>query len=59
MGLFSRDKERERYYLLPGMGGRSLQRKQKRALMWALLVGITVAATFAGIAYWLGTRVPH
>lgn len=59
MGLFSKDKERERYYLLPGMGGRSSQRKQKTALLWALLVGLTVASAFASIAYWLGTRLPH
>jgi hypothetical protein len=58
MGLFSRDKERDRYYLLPGMGGRALQRKQKRALIWALLVGLAVSAAFAGMMYWLSTLPP-
>jgi len=58
MGLFSRDKERERYYLLPGMGGRALQRKQKKSLMWALLVGLVVSVAFAGAIYWLSTLPP-
>ena len=56
MGLFSRDKERDRYYLLPGMGKRALKRKQKASLVWALAVGLMVSVAFAAAIYWLATR---
>jgi hypothetical protein len=59
MGFFSRDRERDRYYLLPGMGGRATQKKQKASLIWAILVGLAVSAAFAGVAYWLGSRGPN
>ena len=53
MALFSRDKERERYYLLPGMGGRASKRKHRLSLVWSLIVGLTVSVVFAAVAYWL------
>lgn len=53
MGLFSRDKERDRYYLLPGMGKRALRRKQMASLVWALAVGFVVSAALAAAIYWL------
>jgi len=56
MGMFSKDKEQERYYLLPGMGGRASQRKQRIALIWALLVGLVVSVAFAAAVYWLSTQ---
>ena len=51
MGWFARDKERDRFYLLPGMGGRALRRKQKVILQWAVLAGLLVSGLVAAILY--------
>ena len=42
MALFGRDKARERFYLLPGMGGSNLRRKRKRILGWSIAAGLLV-----------------
>jgi hypothetical protein len=47
------DKEKERFYLLPGMGGRSARRKHKRILAWAIVAGLLVSAVVAGLMYFL------
>jgi hypothetical protein len=49
----SRDKERERYYLLPGMGGRHLVAKRLMMLKWAVAAGLFVSAILAGLLYLL------
>ena len=41
---FERDKEKHRFYLLPGMGGRALRRKHRRFLAWSLVIGLVVSA---------------
>ncbi len=46
-------KERERFYLLPGMGGRAYRRKQKTILKAALAVGLLVAAVLGAVIYLL------
>jgi hypothetical protein len=51
MGLFSRDKEQERYYLLPGMGGRAMQRKRKLMLVWGVAVGLAISLGLAAAIY--------
>jgi hypothetical protein len=48
---FQRDKERERFYLLPGMGGRALRRKQKVILKWSIAAGLLVSGLLAGLLY--------
>jgi hypothetical protein len=48
---FARDKDKDRYYLFPGQGGRSARRKHRRILLWAILFGLVVSAGFAGILY--------
>lgn len=53
MGLFARDKEQERYYLLPGMGGRAMQRKRKLMLFWGLAVGLSISLGLAAMIYFL------
>jgi hypothetical protein len=53
MGLFARDKERDRFYLLPGMGGRALRRKQKVILQWSILAGLLVSGLVAVILYFM------
>jgi hypothetical protein len=48
-----RDKERERFYLLPGMGGRARWRKEMRFLRWSIAAGLVVSAIVAGILYFI------
>jgi len=58
MALLSRDSEKERYYLLPGMGGRAFRRKQQTALVWAIAIGLVVSGVLAGLMYLLGAGTP-
>lgn len=51
MGWFKRDRERDRFYLLPGMGGRAARAKHKRILQWSIAIGIVVSAALAAIIY--------
>jgi len=46
-----KDKEKERYYLLPGMGGRAYRRKQNVILKASIAVGLIVAGIFALVMY--------
>lgn len=48
-----KNKERERYYLLPGMGGRALRRKQKTILRWSIAAGVVVSLLVACLLYLL------
>jgi len=56
MALFARDKERERFYLLPGMGGRNLRRKRRIILQWSIVTGLFVSALLACVLYLLSSR---
>jgi hypothetical protein len=53
---FERNKERERFYLLPGMGGRALRRKNRRFLAWAIVAGLFISAIVACILYVISGR---
>jgi len=48
---FERDRERDRFYLLPGMGGRARRQKEMRFLRWSIAAGLLVSAIVAGILY--------
>ena len=50
---FKRNKERERFYLLPGMGGRARWRKEMRFLRWSIAAGLVVSAIVACILYFI------
>ena len=50
---FERDKERERFYLLPGQGGRARREKEMRFLWWSIAFGLVVSAILAGILYFI------
>ena len=39
-----KDKERKRFYLLPGMGGSRLRRKRRLILKWAIAAGLAETA---------------
>jgi hypothetical protein len=51
--MFSRKrhKERERFYLLPGMGGKGLRRKRKITLIYSLIAGAFVSFLLALTLY--------
>jgi len=49
--LSEREKEQQRFYLLPGMGGRAVKRKQKWMLQWAVAIGLLVSICLAGLLY--------
>jgi len=56
MAWFAPDKERDRFYLLPGMGGRALRRKKLMMLLWAVCAGILVSGTFAGVLWLMNIK---
>jgi len=58
MAWFDNNKERERFYLLPGMGGRALRRKHKRILGWSLLAGLAVSLALAFLLYYFQSTTP-
>lgn len=53
MSWFAPDKERDRFYLLPGMGGDASRRKRNAMLVWAVIAGLLVSVTVAATLYWL------
>ena len=53
---FHREKERERFYLLPGMGGRALRRKRKVILYWSITAGLCTSVAVACALYWISRR---
>jgi hypothetical protein len=52
-------KEHQRYYLLPGMGGRALRRKRKLILQWSIVAGLVASALVTGILYLLYSKTGH
>jgi hypothetical protein len=53
-----KDKPRERFYLLPGQGGRSYRQKQ-RFIMRCTLAAALVAGTTLAAALWWMDRLRH
>jgi hypothetical protein len=51
------DREKKRFYLLPGQGGRAYHRKQMLILKVSLIVGLLVSALLA-LAFYLTYRTP-
>jgi|WetSurMetagenome_2_1015567.scaffolds.fasta_scaffold955625_2 hypothetical protein len=45
------DKERERFYLLPGMGGREARRKHFYFLKWAAIAALGISGILALVMY--------
>jgi len=48
-----RAKDTERYYLLPGQGGRAYRRKQKLIIIWSIVAALTFAAIMAVVMYFM------
>jgi len=54
--LSPEQKERRRFYLLPGMGGRAYHRKQRRFRNIAIVVGVLVSVVLGAVMYYLNTH---
>ena len=48
-------KDRGRFYLLPGMGGRNFRRKSRLILRWSIIAGLIVSAVL-GYLYYMVNR---
>jgi len=48
-----KEKPRERFYLLPGQGGRNYYRKQRVLIGWSIVVALILGAVMATVMYWL------
>ena len=55
--LANREKDKERFYLLPGMGGRAYRRKYYLTLKVSIAVGLLVSGALAWAIYFLNH--PH
>jgi hypothetical protein len=47
------ERERQRYYLFAGMGGRPARRKHRAFLMAALISAVLVSAALMGLFVWI------
>jgi hypothetical protein len=45
-------KERERFYLLPGQGGRSFRKKQMLILGWSTAAALIFGSILAAVIWW-------
>lgn len=54
---FKSNKPRERFYLLPGQGGRNFRRKQQVFLTAAVAVSLVFGLIIAAVMWW--TAQPH
>jgi hypothetical protein len=50
--LFRKNKPRERFYLLPGQGGKNYYRKQRFILGWTVVFSLVFGLAIAAIMWW-------
>jgi hypothetical protein len=48
-----KDKPRERFYLLPGQGGRNFHRKQRLIMRWTVTAALVFGVALAVVMWWL------
>ena len=48
-----KEKPRERFYLLPGQGGRNYHRKQRVMLQWAIVVALLGGVVLAAVMWFM------
>jgi hypothetical protein len=54
-GVFGKkSKPRERFYLLPGQGGRNFRKKQKKILAWTVAAAVLFGTVLAFFIVWFG-----
>jgi hypothetical protein len=60
MGMFNfkRNKETQRFYLLPGQGGAAYRRKQIYILKWSIFVGLLVSLILGALMFYLNKPKP-
>ena len=46
------NKPRERFYLLPGQGGRNYRRKQQMLMRWTVSVALVFGLILAAVMWW-------
>ena len=51
----SAERERQRFYLFAGMGGRKARRKHRAFLLCALIAAGAVSMLLIGVFYWINT----
>ena len=56
MRWFGSNKKPQRFYLLPGMGGRALRRKHRVFLGGSIACGLVVSALVAYFLYMISSR---
>jgi hypothetical protein len=49
---FKSNKPRERFYLLPGQGGRNYRRKQQLFMRWTVSVALVFGLIIAAVMWW-------
>jgi hypothetical protein len=54
----NKKKPRERFYLLPGQGGRSFHRKQRLFIRWAIGVSLVCGTVMAVVIWWMSKPKP-
>ncbi|HSY74895.1 MAG TPA: hypothetical protein VK810_05445 [Dongiaceae bacterium] len=52
-------KEQERYYLLPGQGGRAYRRKQIYILKWSVAAALFISAIMGVVLYLVNRMKPN
>jgi len=51
-------KPRERFYLLPGQGGKNFYRKQQQIMRWTVAVAVVFAFVVAAVMWWVARAHP-
>lgn len=55
---FKRDKEPERFYLLPGQGGSAYRRKRNVMIVWSVILALLLSGGLAALFYYMN-RTQH
>jgi hypothetical protein len=53
-----KNKPRERFYLLPGQGGRNYHRKQRQILRWSVAVALFFGAIMGAMLWFYSKAKP-
>ena len=51
--FFGKKKPRERFYLLPGQGGKNYYLKQRRLLLWAVAAALVFGGVLSVALWWM------
>ncbi|MDB6067177.1 MAG: hypothetical protein JWR26_3385 [Pedosphaera sp.] len=55
----TRAKEKERFYLLPGQGGKAYRRKRNLFLAWSVVTGVLVSVVLGLTLYFVNSHGFH